>query len=635
MSSIFGFVLGEKAKNKQKLELKKMLLWNKVYGTGNEGCYEGPDLSMGCYVENLSDKYIQQKPVPYILGHRGVIDAVVYNRADLVYKCMCDSNISDAELLLLYIIKFGPDALKDVNGDFSGAIYYEKEKKLLVFRDHMGIRPLFYYAENGIVAFSTDIRGLAALPQIDMSVSEEWIYRSISGYDANTIDNTPYRMINCVTPASYIWFSFSKGKIKTQKTFYWRLRQKKIKLSNQRAYQDRLRELITDAVKRRLEIVSGPVGAEMSGGLDSGVIDILINRTGREGIYYSWSLDPKEHKLVENDERLVIEDICRQENITCYYKHKDTDHDKIVRDRMIELGIIPASEESIDFGFAFPTWSNTYILINSARLAAENGAKIIFTGHGGDEGVSHRCSPFEMYLSHEYYQYFRYIWRATKGHRHRIFKTISTSYKHIRGKKKELKQPFINNLASPELLKSDFSKQMSGIKSEAYYFNQDPIKYIVSGGSRNRLDNIAFYGALCKVRFMVPYLDYRVIDFAVSIPRHLYLKGRQDRYIYREAFKDMIPESLYKLNRKDDTSDKNLDSDPNWYEEYSKRKSEIINKLDQEYWKKYLNFEEIEKFAKSGKPTDEEMADEYRRLKCLLNCALAQNLVEKARNITT
>jgi len=635
MSGIFGFVTYNNIQNDNPIDISLMMLWNRVFGKDNEACYKHSGISMGCCIEYLFNKHIQQNPVLDYLGNHAVIDAILYNRTELIEKCDAEGDISDAELLFRYVIKFGPDSLKDVNGDFSGAIINDKSKSLILFRDHMGIRPLFYYEDGGFVAFSTDIRGLISLPQVDASISEDWIYKTISGYIADTIDNTPYENIFCVTPASYLVFSYENGRLKKVKNRYWKLRQKKVKLSDEKNYQNTLRELINDALIRRLDTISGPVGAELSGGMDSGVIDILINRAGREGIFYSWSFDPKELELTKDDERRVIEDICKQEKIVCNYSHKSSDYGPEVEKRMGQIGIGEFTDDSYDFRYAFPSWTNTYSLIIGAQFVAKRGASVMFTGHGGDEGVSHRCSPYEMYHYHEYYRYFRYIWAATSGHKHRIRTSIFTSIKHIKGKKKERKKPYISGNASPELLNQTFKTGKTVEDAISLHFDHDPIEYIEMGGARNRLDNIALYGALSGVRYMVPYLDYRVIDFAVSIPRYLYLRGKYKRYIFREAFKDIMPESLYKSEMKEDTSFRNIETDPDWYDSYAKRKAEIINKLKREYWKKYLNFDIIDKLAKAGKPTDEEYEVEARQLTCLLNCALAQNLVEKARNITT
>ena len=631
MSGIFGFLSKEKSAEDISIDLKRMLKWNRIFGNSYEGCYESSGVAMGCCTEVLSDRHIQHNPVISVNDRHAVIDAVIYNRAELAEKCHAGKDISDAELLLLYISNLGPEALKDVNGDFSGAIYNDNDKTLLLFRDHMGIRPLFCYVSDDLIAFSTDLRGLISLGSVDATISEEWIMKTVSGYSADTIDNTAYENIHCVTPASYITVSLDKDSIKIRSKSYWRLRQHKIKLPDEKAYQKRLRELITDSVNRRLEAVDGPIGAELSGGLDSGIIDILINRSGKKGIYYSWSLDPNELKMADNDERLVIEDICKQENIVCNYTHMGLDYGKKVNERMAEIGIPTLPEESNDFRFAFPTWSNTYTLFHGAQYASDHGAKVVFTGHGGDEGVSHRCSTYEMYYNHEYYRYLRNMWSATHGKKHRLYNTVVKSIKLIRLKKREIKEPYINWSASPELLNQSFSSKKHVCNDYTLQFDYDPVSYLETGGVRNRLDNIALYGALSGVRYMVPYLDYRVVDFAVSIPRYLYLRGRTNRYIFREAFKDIMPDSLYRLRTKEDTSVKNLKSNPDWYESYAKRKLEIISKLNRKYWEKYLDFEQVDKLAKAGKPSDEEYADETRRLKCLLLCALAQNLVEKAR----
>ena len=71
-------------------------------------------------------------------------------------------------------------------------------------------------------------------------------------------------------------------------------------------------------MKVRANIIKGLVGAELSGGLDSGVIDVLLNRLDKKGIYYSWSVHPNELEYAEDDERLIIEEICKRENMTIF-----------------------------------------------------------------------------------------------------------------------------------------------------------------------------------------------------------------------------------------------------------------------------------------------------------------------------
>ena len=629
MSGIFGFYTKSILKEGDRSEISGMLSWNRAYGNACEGVYECMRGALGCCVESLSESHVQSVPVLKADGKSAVIDALIFNREYLIEKTAASSDIPDAELLLRYIIKCGPEALKDVNGDFCGAVLDEEKGSLLLFRDHMGIRPLYYYRDDGCVAFSTDLRGLIALPLVDTDIDKEWIYGIVAKYDADTLDNTPYIGIRCVTPATYMTFTFTGEKIKSRQKAYWKLGSRRIRLSSEQEYVKELRALITDAVRRRLDAISGIVGAELSGGLDSGVIDILINRAGREGVYYSWSPDPEEVEYAENDERLVIRDICAQENITCNFAPLSGSYENGTAEVMEKAQIRIPQDGSPDFRFAFLPSNNTYYIIRGAQFVKSKGTNVLFTGHGGDEGVSHRMDPYEMFWHREYYHYLKHIWSVTKGRR-RALRTIKKTLKAIVFSIREKRETYIGPYASPELLKDSFVKTIRKRKEGALQFGYDPKGYIRSGGSRNRLDNMALLGAYGGIRYLVPYLDHRVIDYAVSIPRYLYIRGGVTRYIFREAFKDIMPESLYRLNVKEDTSARNIKSQEDWYEGFARRKAEIIGHLDRDYWSSYLDFEKIDALAKKGRPSDEEYGEDLSRVMVLLKCALAQNVIDVA-----
>ena len=182
-----------------------------------------------------------------------------------------------------------------------------------------------------------------------------------------------------------------------------------------------------------------------------------------------------------------------------------------------------------------------------------------------------------------------------------------------------------------ELLNGEFKKKFANVQMPVVTFGYDPINYIRKGGSRNRLDVVALLGAYCGVRYIAPYLDYRVVDFAVSIPRHLYLRGKQNRYIFREAFRDIMPKSLYTLRCKADNSDKNVGKNPNWFDDFSKLREDVLGRLDIDFWKPYLDFKQIEQWGQRGKLTEEEHIHEEFILNNLFLCAALENLVKKTR----
>ncbi len=631
MSSVFGLFV--KSKSNCDINYKSadvMRRWNMPYGQYKNEVLKDPSLYVGCCLDRINENLPKNEAIIKSGDKIAVIDVVLYNREEIVNICNIDSDKSDEELLFIYIDKFGYNALKDVNGDFCGAIYDKSDKSLVLFRDHMGIRPLFYYYSNDIVGFSTDIRGIAALDMVDVSINEEWLYKTISGYYAYDLENTEFKSIFCVKPGCFMTFKLEDN-LEVRKEYYWRLGQKKIKLKSDKEYQEKLKSLVEDSVKKRLDTVSGLVGAELSGGLDSGVIDILINRFGRKCTYISWAKSPNEVKIIEHDERLIIEDICKQEGIKCNYAKMNLKDIESIRVNMENNGFELDENEISSFKYVIPPYVNTLPLCHSAQYVSKSGAKVIFSGHGGDEGVSHRGKPYEMFHHHEFYHYFRYMYSTTHYKKHRILNTLRICKLNLIEGRRILFKPKEKSPFYKSFVYSGFADKFKKYEFPLSYFNFDPIKYINNGGSRSRLDNTAMLGAYCNVRYMLPYLDYRVIDYAVSIPRYQYLRGNFNRYIFREAFKDIMPHSLYVLKEKRDVSDSAVEPDPDWFQKFSNDMKMFINRLDRNYWSQYINYDLIDEWLSRSNKEAEYKPEDDAMMSVVFTLAEYQNLVEKTR----
>lgn len=634
MSSIYGFYLNNDGANVlSDNTLEHLYTWNRAYGEQDDSL-RCDTCHIGACIERLNDNLPVNKIVIEDDDKYAVIDAVLYNRDEIFEKLGKEitCTVSDEELLFAYIQKYGFKALVNVNGDFAGAIYDERGKTLTLFRDHMGIRPLFYYYNDSFAIFSTDIRGVIAVPEVDCSISEDWIYKTAKGAINTDLFSTEYRNIYCVKPGSFLTFSLSAKEIIKDESIYWRIGRKKIKLSSDAAYQQKLRELITDSVKRRLDAVSGMVGAELSGGLDSGVISILINRLGRDCKYYSWSQSPDILEYVKDDERLVIKDICQQENIECHYGEINMKEESTIYEITKRTGISINLDELPLIRYALPPYINALKVTQTSEDLSRLGARVVFTGHGGDEGVSHRANPYEMFRYHEFYHYFRYMFSTTNGLDKRIIRTLKRCKKNLIDDRFVFRKSYYTGIKADGVLKDAFEKTYKADLIHMY-FAYDPIAYIRNGGSRLRLDNVALLGAYSKVRYIAPYLDHRVVDYAVSIPRYQFLRGRKNRYIFREAFKDIIPDSLYRMKIKSDNSHKSEKVDPNWFDEFKRQKTMVADKLDRKVWDRYLDFDAIEAWKEKSKPTGEEITKDNFFLAILLSFAAAQNVIDKTRAV--
>lgn len=616
MSGIYGYSLAASEKCEAGEILGGLEFWNRIYGRTDHGQRQLDMAGIGCHVEHFSDRFPHAEPILETGGRPAVVDALLYNRDELLPELGlgADSAISDEELLLKWIEHKGWDALAQVNGDFAGAIYDPKAGEWTLFRDHLGMRPLYLYLDRDFFAFSTDIRGLLALPRVDASVNEMRIYKSFLFQYFLSLLETEYANIRFARPAAVTRIKPGKSGFTLRDRTYWKLHSKKVRLDSDEAYQQELRRLITDSVKRRLDAFPGVVGAELSGGLDSSVIDVLINRMGREGRYVSWSIDPAILPLRDGeDERHVINDVCRQEGITCSYLHAA---DKVDFTALMER-VVPQNFDTPSLGFG-------------AALLRRQGARVVFTGHGGDEGVSHRCNRLEPLVYGEYLDFYRLYLKDLKNIRLRhlkAFKSIAGDLRRLWGM---VYSPATEEDLNDPIFREEFRARMKPqYKEKLLTFAFDPVRYVMDGATQHRVDNAAYQGAFNDVRYVYPYLDHRVLDYAVSIPRVQYL-GRQNRRIFRETFRDILPDSLYVLGYKDIASKRDRKRREDYREMFRRRLDWVLGQLDHEIWGGIFDFDHLSGMEPAQEENSIEDICTKKRVELLERLLLVQNAREKA-----
>lgn len=578
MSGIFGFTTIATQDNTE--TIRSLVHWNRFYGGNGFDRVSTDSFGIGCYQDHYTDLFPGSAPVIQRGGDLAVIDAVLYNRDELIGSLGPEtpSDISDEELLLTYIEKKGFNMLANINGDFSGAVYRSVTNSWILFRDHSGVRPLFYYRDSNIFAFSSDMRGLLGIPGANLEINEELFYLRMMGHNHLSLCDSEYENIRCVRPASWVEVRLHEHGFTYNEHIYWKWRQQKVRLDSDESYQMQLRHLVTDSLQRRLNAVSGDVGCELSGGMDSSIIAILINRLGRKGHYFSWSYPESDipHNDVR-DERDVIQDICKQENIVCQF------------DRMKAPESFEDAFERID-----PPYINTRHISYGSEYLRNQGARVVFSGHGGDEGVSHRCNLFELWYHREYQAFFQILYKETEGRNLRLLRTAKKAFYQLHEVNAHFRKPFHSACNASKALDSEFNARMKAqISPRSLPFAYDPVAYILQGGHRPRLDNTALQGAQNGVRYMFPFLDYRVLDFALSIPRVQYTNGSINRYIYRKAFDDLMPDSLRKVNYKDMPSREQRIPQVDLYANFHEIKGKILHFLDHSRWEGYLDFDAI------------------------------------------
>lgn len=583
MSGIYGTAYRSADQAAIKDAMGGLEYWNRIYGDAEREIRYCGSAAFGCHVEHFSDKFPYGGPILELDGCPAVVDALLYNRDELLplLENEIDPCISDEELLLKLIARKGFRILRRVNGDFAGAVYNPDKMEWTLFRDHLGVRPLYYYMDDEKIVFSTDLRGVVSVPRVDCAINEHQIFERAIGGSYHSTTETEYQHIRCVRPGSVAHLRLTDDRCIFREKVYWKVREHRIRMRSEAAYQEKMRELVTDAVRRRCDAIPGLLGAELSGGLDSCVIDILINRYGRDALYFSWCTSPERRPLVDGeDERRVILDVCEQENITCEFKDPS--------DTLYTVDMLAAH---------MPPFLNTPSLYTTSRWIRANGGRVVFTGHGGDEGVSHRCTQLGLLYNLHLFAYLKIHWMEMKGKKLRLLRTFKSAYLQARHDiRREFGRPTREDLTMPLLNREYNERMIRGYRFRPLPFVYAPYKYVRNGGTRSRLDNCAFYGANAGVRYLFPYVDHRVMDFAVSIPRTLYINHKTSRRIFRETFADLMPQSLRDVQYKDMASRRNIDRSAIINRNFHDNLDFIHKNLDRELWGDMIDFDGLLSF---------------------------------------
>lgn len=618
MSGIYGFTYRFSADGAPADALGGLRSWNRIYGREAHADKLLGDSGIGCFIEHFSDRFPYGGPILSHHGMNAVVDALLYNRDELLplVDLSAESDISDEALLLRLIDLHGFKVLEKVNGDFAGAIFDSADETWTLFRDHMGVRPLYYYIDDHLFAFSTDLIALASLPEADLKVDELMLYTALIGGNRITNHATDYANIRRAIPAAVTRIRRTDAGFSAENEIYWSVKQRKIRFRSHGEYCAELRRLVTDSVHRRCDAIPGILGAELSGGLDSSVIDILLTRYGREGRFYSWSYSPEELPIVDPlDERNIVLDICRREGIECRF-HKRSD----------KVSIWDRGARAV------PPFLASQMLSHGSAWLRSQGARVVFTGHGGDEGISHRGRRFELFFNREYFTYYKYYWQDLKGRPLRLLRALRAGtsdalaeYRNIRRNLKRIPEHcFFISPAFRERIAPAYKPRLMS-------FGYAPDLYVKQGGSLHRMENVAFQGALNGMRYLLPYLDHRVMDFALSIPRREYVGQKLNRIVFRDAFRDILPDALQGEVRKENVSYQQLPPNPNAKQHHEALSNLIVDHLDRELWSEYMDLDRLKEVLISSNGEFGGMGSIDELQAYITRCLRIQNMPKNAR----
>lgn len=472
-----------------------------------------------------------------------VFNGEIYNYIELreeLKRLGCTfTTATDTEVILNAYKIWGTECLNRFNGMWSFAIWDNSRKILFCARDRFGVKPFNYYYDGNQFIFGSEIKQIMA-NNIDKSLNNEVIYKSlkIGSYLINS-DCSYFKNIKILPHSHYLTIQNEKLEIKR----YYDLPTQTFGKSTLN-FEDACisyRDLFSDAVKLRMRS-DVEVGSALSGGLDSSaIVATAVGFTDKQfktfSSYYTYAPQYDERKWI----KLVTEKFKAQP----FYVSADAE--TVMNDL-----------EQITWHHDYPVPGSSAISQNYVmKIARENGVTVLLDGQGSDEitgGYHHAFYRYYAYLlksgkliqfAKEYPDYVKY---NPKGNL--TSKLMKLAAVLFFAESSIYKQEAKRRLGNPLNLKFDDSSIFNNIKDlhtdklSNFLYNQmmsTSIQTLLHFEDRNSMAH--------SIESRVPFLDYRLVEFAFSLPSEYKIHKEKGKYIHREALKTIVPEEI--MNRKD------------------------------------------------------------------------------------
>jgi asparagine synthase (glutamine-hydrolysing) len=460
---------------------------------------------------------------------------------------------SDTEVLLQLYIDYGKECLNWLKGFFAFVIYDKQENELFIARDNFGKKPLLVYSDSDKFLFASEMKALMAF-----GISKEIDYTSLYQYFQSNYIPPPasiFKEVKKLLPGHYLYV---KGTEISIQQYY------KIELSGpqDRPYsyddaQTKLVELMEKAMERRL-IADVPLGAFLSGGIDSSVVVALASK--HISHFNTFSIGYKDAPFYDETSyaRLVAKKCNVEHTIFSLGNNDFLDHVFDVLDY-------------IDEPFADSSCIPMYILCKKARKTVT----VALSGDGGDEvfaGYNKHSAEYlvrENKLSARLVNSNKWLWEMLPKSRSNKFGNkvrqlnrfaegsrlnVQDRYYHwsqfsTESNAMALLAPSVQHQINQPLFierKKDFVSAVKGDTDFNEILLADMTK-LLPGNMLHKVDMMSMANSL-EVR--CPFLDADVVNFAFSLPQEFKINGSIKKRIVQDAFRKMLPEELYNRPKK-------------------------------------------------------------------------------------
>jgi asparagine synthase (glutamine-hydrolysing) len=494
-------------------------------------------------LENLHER------LPLVSPGGGLIltaDARIDNRREVITVLglagrLCEE-ISDSEIILAAYERWGDRAAEHLLGDFAFAVWDRRRRELLCARDRLGVRPFYYVTLPRTFAFASGIAALLALPEVPRRLNEA----SVASYLAGLVGDktsTFYRDVQRLPPGHCL--SLRDDTIRTWP--YWRLDpEREAERQPDAAWAEAFRAHFVDAARCRLR-TTFPVGATLSGGLDSSSVACaardLRRQSGEEPLPTFSVIFPD---LPRTDELRLVNVVLRDGGFVAHHVRADR------LDLLADLeGERPPGDEPE---------SSTLVLLHEVlfRRARQEGVRVVLDGLGGDAAVSHGAAyPRELARRGRWLALAGEVTAFSRAHEVSAPRLLWQSVRPLapgwlRAAKRRVVGPerppwelAINpGLARRVGLKELWDALQQAWRNGARTARHDHWRRLDSPVVTHDVETVGRVASRCGIEVRHPFLDSRLVEFALALPGDQKLRGGRTRVILREAMAGLLPEEI-------------------------------------------------------------------------------------------
>lgn len=526
----------------------------------SEGNWEDERCQLICLLKKSTPEAENEELPFYHFSSQLVItaDCRIDNRAELMrFFRITDQTITDSTLILKAYQRWEDKCVDHLIGAFVFAIWDKKKQKLFCARDQIGIRPFYYTFNAKFCAFSSEKKGLLAIPEFDDTINQDYIINQLT-FVGQKETPTFYKNIFRLLPAHTLTITNDQLEIKK----YWELPIKETRFKRQEEYVEAFREKFDEAVKCRIRS-DREVGAELSGGLDSSGVTAIAQKlllTQNKSIHAYALLIPEEHRgktAPYDDNKSRIEEVCQKSKITNYHVLTSMTHRSFTEWLDLRLKIFDGLDNYNSFGG----------VSSIKEFAQSQNVGVILSGFPGDELVtSYAKKGYLEYLErHDWYNFFKmglsiykegrppiglkktllefayfYLHKISPSFAYNVVKKIQkhgidSNWEKIREvgfflKDKKILKKNQNRVTFPP------QKQLS--------FKELQRNHVIRPHTSFRIEAANIRANFFGQETRYPMSDIRLLEYMLSIPIEQKRNKEHGRLMYRRGMQGILPDSV-------------------------------------------------------------------------------------------